>query len=77
MRSFAGVRVRSQRLQHYSGFANLGKSGKEGFFVGLVGVIRDGHRLVAEVTDDILNTFLKGDILHHFVAAALTMQVTG
>ena len=43
--------------------------------IRLVGVISDRDGFVFEITDEVLDTFLEGDILHDLIATSLAMQV--
>ena len=45
--------------------------------IGLGRVIGEGDGLGIEVADQILDTFLKSDILHDLIATTLTMEVAG
>ena len=56
-------------------FAYFVEGFEKGFGIGFVGVEGDGDGFGIEVTDDVLDPFLEGDILHDFIAASLTVQV--
>ena len=60
-----------------SGFADFVEGFEKGRDIGFVGIEGDGDGFGFEVTDDIFDTFLIGDILHDLVATTLTMQVAG
>ena len=48
---------------------------EQGGDVRLIGVVGDGDGFGLKVADDVFHSFLKGDILHDFVATTLAMQV--
>ena len=45
--------------------------------VGFVGIEGDGDRFGRKITNDVLDAFLKSDILHDLIATSLTMQIDG
>ena len=74
------VAIRAQRsdgscFDDGSGLFDLFESFEERGDVGFGGIVRDGDGFGFEVTDDVLNAFLKGYILHDFINTALAMDV--
>ena len=74
------VAIRAQRsdgsgFDDCSGLFDLFESFEERWDVGFGGIVRDGNGFGFEVTDDVLDAFLKGYILHDFVNTALAMDV--
>ena len=63
------------RLGEGGGFADAGEGGEEGVEVGFAGIKGDGNRFGVQVTDDVLHTLLKGEILQNLVTTALAMEV--
>ena len=75
-----GVAIRAQRsdgsgLDDGSGLFDLFKGFEERGDVGFGGVVCDGNGFGFEVTDDVLDAFLKGYVLHDLVNTALAMEV--
>jgi len=58
-----------------SGFADFLKGLLQGRDIGLSSIIGDRDGLILDGADDVLHTFLKGDILHHFIYARIAVQI--
>lgn len=75
MANAQGARVKGlfRLLFDGGGFAYFVEGFEEGVEVGFVGVEGDGDGFGFEVTDEVLDPFLEGDILHDLIAAGLTV----
>lgn len=58
-----------------SGLFDLFKGFEESRDVGFGGVVCDGDGFGFEITDDVLDAFLKGNILHDLVNTTLAMEI--
>ena len=64
-----------QDSDEFGGFADAVEGTEQGVEIGLAGIEGDGDRAGTEVADDVLDTLLKGNVLHNLVAATLAMNV--
>ena len=82
-----GVAIRAQRsdgsglqsdgsgLDDGSGLFDLFEGFEERGDVGFGGIVCDGNGFGFKVTDDVLDAFLKGYVLHDLINTALAMEV--